>query len=60
MENAVAEMRFRCISLVYRLDHTPDAAIDKAEKLFEWVMQSQGQPETTPRRGRPPKQGSET
>jgi transposase len=56
MEMPLAEIRIKCVSLVYRHGLSYEEISEQANKVFKWVMESQGQSETTPqKRGRKPK-----
>lgn len=62
MEMPLAEIRLKCVSLVYRHGMSNEELTAAADVVFNWVNESQGQsPEATPqRRGRPPKAKPET
>lgn len=56
MEMPLAEIRLKCVSLVYRHGITLEELSAAADNVFKWVTESQGQSETTPqKRGRKPK-----
>lgn len=62
MEMPLAEIRLKCVSLVYRHGITREELTAQADNVFKWVTDSQGQSsEETPKtRGRKPKAVPET
>lgn len=62
MEMPLAEIRLKCVSLVYRHGMGFESTATLADQVFKWVTDSPGQsPEATPkRRGQKPKTKPET